>query len=222
VDWIKLGADGDSPQASDSDFQKTIPRRQQMKKFLAVAGLAAALAIPSFAATSTWTIDPMHANAQFLVKHLGISTVQGDFTKMSGTVMLDESDITNSSVNVTIDVNSVDTRVQRRDDDLRSEHFFDVAKYPTMTFQSTKITKEGDGKLKIAGNLTIRGVTKEVTLDVTGPTAPITAMGGLRRGASATTKINRQDFGVAADPVMIGDDITILLDLEMTAPAGTK
>lgn len=192
-----------------------------MRKWLVVAGLAAAFAIPSFAATSTWTIDPMHANAQFLVKHLGISTIQGDFTKISGTVMLDDSDITNSSVNVTIDVNSVDTRVQRRDDDLRSEHFFNVAKYPTMTFQSTKITKEGDG-LKMMGNLTIRGVTKEVTLDVTGPTKPITAMGGLRRGASATTKINRQDFGVAADPGMVGDDITILIDLEMTAPAGTK
>jgi polyisoprenoid-binding protein YceI len=192
-----------------------------MRKWLVVAGLAAAFAIPSFAATSTWTIDPMHANAQFLVKHLGISTIQGDFTKITGTVMLDDSDISNSSVNVTIDVNSVDTRVQRRDDDLRSEHFFDVAKYPTMTFQSTKITKEGDG-LKMMGNLTIRGVTKEVTLDVTGPTKAITAMGGLRRGASATTKINRQDFGVAADPGMVGDDITILLDLEMTAPAGTK
>jgi polyisoprenoid-binding protein YceI len=193
-----------------------------MKKWLVVAGLATALAIPSFAATSTWTIDPMHANAQFLVKHLGISTIQGDFTKISGTVMLDDSDITNSSVNVTIDVNSVDTRVQRRDDDLRSEHFFDVAKYPTMTFQSTKITKEGDDKFKMTGNLTIRGVTKEVTLDGTGPTKAITAMGGLRRGASATTKINRQDFGVAADPGMVGDDITILIDLEMTAPAGTK
>ena len=116
----------------------------------------------------------------FLVKHLGISTIQGDFTKITGTVMLDDSDITNSSVNVTIDVNSVDTRVQRRDDDLRSEHFFDVAKYPTMTFQSTKITKDGDDKLTMTGNLTIRGVTKEVTLDVTGPTKAITAMGGLR------------------------------------------
>lgn len=193
-----------------------------MKKWLVVAGLAAAFAMPSFAATSTWTIDPMHANAQFLVKHLGISTIQGDFTKVTGTVMLDDSDISNSTVNVTIDVNSVDTRVQKRDDDLRSEHFFNVAKYPTMTFQSTKITKQGEDKFTMTGNLTIRGVTKEVTLEGTGPTKAITAMGGLRRGASATTKINRQDFGVSADPGMVGDDITILLDLEMTAPAGTK
>jgi polyisoprenoid-binding protein YceI len=203
-------------------FSESYSEEAAMKKWLVVAGLAAAFAIPSFAATSTWTIDPMHANAQFLVKHLGISTIQGDFTKITGTVMLDDSDVTNSTVNVTIDVNSVDTRVQKRDDDLRSEHFFNVAKFPTMTFQSSKITSEGDGKLKMTGNLTIRGVTKEVTLDVTGPTKPITAMGGLRRGASATTKINRQDFGVAADPGMVGDDITILLDLEMTAPAGTK
>jgi polyisoprenoid-binding protein YceI len=193
-----------------------------MKKLLVVAGLATAFAMPSFAATSTWNIDPMHANAQFLVKHLGISTIQGDFTKISGTVMVDDSDLTNSSVNATIDVNSVDTRVQRRDDDLRSEHFFNVAQYPTMTFKSTKISKSGDGKLKMTGNLTIRGVTKEVTFDVTGPTAPITAMGGQRRGASATTKLNRQDFGVSADPGMVGDDITILLDLEMTAPAPAK
>jgi polyisoprenoid-binding protein YceI len=188
-----------------------------MKKFLAMAGLAAALAIPSLAATSTWNIDPFHANAQFMVKHLGISTVQGDFTKISGTIMLDDQDITKSSVSATIDVSSVDTRVSRRDDDLKSPNFFDATKYPTMTFQSTKIEKTGDGALKVTGNLTIKDVTKEVTFDVTGPTAPVTMMGGAHRGLSATTKINRQDFHVSADSGMVGDEITILLDLEMTA-----
>jgi polyisoprenoid-binding protein YceI len=193
-----------------------------MKKFLAVAGLAAMISVPALAATSTWNLDPFHSNAQFFVKHLGISTVQGDFTKVTGTVLLDDQDVTKSSVSVTIDVNSIDTRVQRRDDDLKSEHFLNAAQFPTITFQSTKVTKTGDNTLKVTGNLTIRGVTKEVTLDVTGPTAPISAMGSQRRGASATTKINRQDFGVAADPGMVGDDVSILIDLEMTPPAPPK
>ena len=189
-----------------------------MKKFVMAVGLATILAVPAFAATTTWQLDPMHTNAQFTVRHLGISNVQGEFTKTTGTVMLDDSDISKSSVSVTIDATSIDTRVSRRDDDLKSEHFLNVAQFPTITFQSTKVAKSGDG-LKVTGNLTIRGVTKEVTLDVTGPTAPVKAMGGLRRGAAATTHINRQDFGVAADPGMVGDDIAIQIDLEMTAPA---
>jgi len=193
-----------------------------MKKFLALAGLAAALALPSLAATSTWNLDPFHSNAQFTVRHLGISNVQGEFTKISGTVAIDDADVTKSIVNVTIDATSVDTRVSRRDDDLKSPNFFDVAKYPTITFQSTKVTKVGDGKLTVTGNLTIKDVTKEVTLDVTGPTAPITAMGGQHRGFSASTKINRQDFHVSADPGMVGDDITIQIDCEMTLPAPPK
>jgi polyisoprenoid-binding protein YceI len=193
-----------------------------MKKFLAVAGLAAVMAMPALAGTTTWNLDPFHSNAQFFVKHLGISTVQGDFTKVTGTVMLDDTDITKSSVSATIDVASVDTRVSRRDDDLKSDGFFDATKYPTITFQSTKVEKAGEGKLRVTGNLTIKGVTKEVTLDVTGPTAPITAMGNQRRGLSATLKINRQDFGVSKDAGMVGDDITIMIDCEMTPPAPPK
>jgi polyisoprenoid-binding protein YceI len=193
-----------------------------MKKFLVLAGLAAALALPSLAATTTWNLDPFHSNAQFTVRHLGISNVQGDFTKISGTVAIDDADIAKSTVNVTIDTTSVDTRVSRRDDDLKSPNFFDVAKYPTITFQSTKVTRAGDGKLTITGNLTIKDVTKEVTLDVTGPSAPVTAMGGQHRGFSASTKINRQDFHVSADPGMVGDDIAIQIDCEMTLPAPPK
>jgi polyisoprenoid-binding protein YceI len=189
-----------------------------MKKFVMAFGLAAILAVPAFAATTTWQLDPMHTNAQFTVRHLGISNVQGEFTKITGTVQLDDQDVTNSTVSVTIDATSIDTRVSRRDDDLKSDHFFNVAQFPTITFQSTKVAKSGDG-LKVTGNLTIRGVTKEVTLDVTGPSAPVKAMGGLRRGAAASTTINRQDFGVAADPGMVGDQIAIQIDLEMTAPA---
>ena len=131
-----------------------------------------------------------------------------------------ETDIV--SVNATIDVNSIDTRVSRRDDDLKSEHFLNAAQFPSITFQSTKVTKSGDNMLKVTGNLTIRGVTKEVTLDMTGPSAPISAMGSQRRGFSATTKINRQDFGVSADPGMVGDDLTILIDGEMFIPPPPK
>ena len=194
-----------------------------MKKYLAVAGLAALMSMPALAATSTWNLDPYHTNAQFFVKHLGISTVQGEFTKVNGSVTLDDSDITNSSVDVTIDVNSIDTRVSRRDDDLKSDGFFDAAKFPAITFKSTKVTKSGDNTLKVTGDLTIKGVTKSVTLDVTGPSAPISAMGSQRRGFSATTKVNRNDFGVSKDPApMIGDEITILLDGEMALPPPPK
>jgi len=193
-----------------------------MKKFLVAAGLAAVMAMPALAGTTTWNLDPFHTNAQFFVKHLNISIVQGDFTKVTGSVTLDDTDITKSTVSVTIDVNSIDTRVSRRDDDLKSEHFLNAAQFPNITFQSTKIAKSGDNTLKVTGNLTIRGVTKEVTLDVTGPTAPVSAMGSQRRGFSATTKINRQDFGVSADPGMVGDDLTILLDGEMALPPPPK
>jgi polyisoprenoid-binding protein YceI len=193
-----------------------------MKKWLVIFGLAAGLAIPSPASTATWNLDPAHANAQFVVRHLGISNVQGDFTKISGAVVVDEDDISKSSVTVTVDMSSVDTRVQRRDDDLKGANFFDVANFPTMTFQSTKIEKAGDGKLKMTGNLTLHGVTKEVIFDVTGPTAPIT-QGGLRRGAEATGKISRMEFGVSGDPMVVSDEVSITLDLEMvkegTAPA---
>ncbi|MDE3108864.1 MAG: YceI family protein [Acidobacteriota bacterium] len=187
-------------------------------KWLVVAGLAAALALPALADTTEWSIDPNHANAQFFVKHLGISTVQGEFTKVTGTVTIDNDDVTKSTVDVTIPADTVYTRVTMRDNDLKSQHFLDVAEYQTITFKSTSITKTGDDAYDVNGNLTIRGVTKPVTLKVTDLSKPIDvkAMGGWRRGASAETTINRQDFGVAADPGMVGDQIHILIDLEMT------
>jgi len=200
-----------------------------MKRFLLAVGFAAVLAMPSLADTTTWQLDPNHSNASFVVRHLGISSVRGEFLKFSGTVQLDEADITKSSVTASIDLASVNTRVEARDNDLRSEHFFDVAKYPTMTFQSTKITKAADGSLKLTGNLTLHGVTKEVTFDVAGPTPPLQAMGGTRRGAAATTKINRSDFGitygamkVGNGSLMVGDEVDITIDLEMVLqkPAG--
>jgi polyisoprenoid-binding protein YceI len=193
-----------------------------MKKFLAVAGLAVLMAAPSFAASSTWNLDPMHSNAQFVVRHLGISNVQGEFTKISGTVNFDDADVTKTTVDVTIDATSIDTRVSRRDDDLKSDGFFNVAQFPTITFKSTKVEKAGDGKLKVTGDLTIKGVTKSVVLAVNGPSAIDTHM-GTRRGFSATTTIDRTAFGVSKDPApMIGNDIAIQIDCEMVLPAPAK
>jgi polyisoprenoid-binding protein YceI len=186
-----------------------------MRRILSALALALFLTL-SAAAQESWQLDPPHSSAQFAVRHLGVSTVRGAFTKVSGTVVYDPANLAKVSVQVTIDATSVDTRVQKRDDDLRSEHFFDVQKYPAITFQSTKVEAAGAGKLRVTGDLTIRGVTKPVTLDVDGPSAPIKdPWGNQRMGASATTKINRMDFGVSADPGMVGDEIMLTLDVEM-------
>ena len=172
------------------------------------------------AQAGTWQIDPNHTAAQFAVRHLGVSTVRGAFTKVSGSATYDPSDPTKTSLEATIDANSVDTRVEMRDNDLRSPRFFDVQKYPTITFHSKQTKVAGPGKLLITGDLTIHGVTKEVVLDVDGPATPIKdPMGkGQRMGASATTKVNRQDFGVSALPGVIGDEITITIDTELISP----
>jgi polyisoprenoid-binding protein YceI len=188
-----------------------------MKRLLVLAILGCA----SFCAaeTQTWQIDPNHSSSQFSVRHLGISTVHGVFQKTTGTVSYDPADPSKTQIDATIDVSSVDTRVQRRDDDLRSPHFFDAAKYPTITFKSKRTEAAGPGKLKVTGDLTIHGVTKEVVLDVDGPSAPVNAMGGVRVGAEATTKVNRQDFGISGAPGIVGDEVSITLDVELTHPA---
>jgi polyisoprenoid-binding protein YceI len=177
-------------------------------------------AVTALAQSQQWQIDPNHSAAQFSVKHMGISTVRGAFSKVTGTVQYDPNDVTKSVVNATIDASSIDTRVQMRDNDLKSASYFDVQKYPTITFKSKKVEKAGDGKLKVTGDLTIHGVTKEAVLDVDGPSAPIDQPaqmgGGKRMGASATTTINRNDFGVSGGGKMISDEATITLDLEMT------
>ena len=172
--------------------------------------------ILSAAAQETWQLDPPHSSAQFSVRHLGVSTVRGAFTKVSGTVVYDAANPSKSSLQATIDAASVDTRVDARDNDLRSPNYLDVKKYPTITFQSKRVEAAGPGKLKIIGDLMIHGVTKEVVLDVDGPSAPMKdPWGNQRMGADATTKINRNDFGVSGAPGMIGDEITITLDIEM-------
>ena len=195
-----------------------------MKRLAALLALAplAALAEPS-----TWNIDPAHTQSMFTVRHMVISSVKGQFEKTTGTVQLDDKNLTRSTVDATIDASTIDTRVTNRDNDLRSPNFFDVAKYPTITFKSTKVEKAGDGKLKVTGDLTMHGVTKPVVLDVEGPTSAIKDPGGhTRRGLSASTTINRKDFGlqynkmIEAGPV-VGDDVKIEIEAELVAAGGT-
>jgi polyisoprenoid-binding protein YceI len=186
-----------------------------------VSALALAASLSALAQTSNWSIDPAHSTAQFTVRHLGISNVTGNFTKVAGSVVLDEKNIAQSQVSATIDVNSVDTRVEMRDKDLKSPNFFDVEKYPTMEFKSKKIVASG-GKLQVIGDLTIHGTTHEVTLDVEGPSPEMTdPWGNPRRGFSATTTINRKDFNLLYNntlktgEAMIGDNVKIQVDAEM-------
>src|SRR2546423_15160034 len=180
---------------------KKSEKEKNMENYLSriavAAGLAAILSLPAGEATSEWKIDPQHSSAQFSVRHMAIATVRGAFSKVNGTVVLDDKDITKSSVDVTIDVSTVDTREPARDNDLRSDKFFDVAHFPTMTFKSKKVEQIAPGKLRVTGDLTIRGTTKEAVLDVEGPTAPMKdPWGNQRVAASASSRINRQDFGV--------------------------
>ncbi len=193
-----------------------------MSRMLSTLAVALLLTV-SAVAQDAWQLDPPHSSAQFSVRHLGVSTVRGAFTKVSGSVVYDAATPSKSSIQATIDTASVDTRVEMRDNDLRSPRFLDAQKYPAITFQSKKVEAAGAGKLKVTGDLTIHGVTKEVVLDVDGPTPAIKDPMGkdrLRMGASATTKINRNDFGVSGLPGIVGDDITITLDVEMTKPVG--
>ena len=190
-----------------------------MSRFVFTFITALAMAATAVAQAGTWQIDPNHTAAQFSVRHLGVSTVRGAFTKVTGSAKYDPADPTKDSLEVTIEAKSVDTRVEMRDNDLRSDHFLDVQKYPTITFHSKQTKTVGAGKLQMVGDLTIHGVTKEVVLDVDGPTAPIKdPWGNQRIGASATTKIVRQDFGVSFLPGVVGDEITITIDTELIQP----
>lgn len=164
----------------------------------------------------SWQIDPMHTSAQFAVRHLGVSTVRGAFTKVSGSAKFDPTDATKTALDATIDATSVDTRVEMRDNDLRSPNFLDVQKYPAITFHSKQVKAAESGKLQITGDLTIHGVTKEVVLDVDGPSAEVKdPWGNQRIGASGSTKISRKDFGVSGLPAVVGDEITITIDAEL-------
>ena len=191
--------------------------------FLAASLFTATLSV---AQTTTWTIDANHSTAQFTVRHLAISNVSGNFTKVTGNVVLNEKDLTQSQVRATIDASSIDTRVPDRDKDLRSPNFLDVEKYPTLEFKSKRIVNSG-GKLQMIGDLTLHGTTREVTLDVDGPTPELSdPWGNVRRGFSATTTINRKDYGVVwnntlkTGEAVVGDNVKIQIDLELIKKKG--
>ena len=186
-----------------------------------VVAIAIMLAAPILAHADTWQIDPMHTNVEFTVRHMMISNVKGNFEKTSGTVTIEGNDPTTAKIDATINTSSLNTRVERRDADLKSPNFLDVEKYPTITFKSTKVEAAGPGKWKVTGDLTLHGVTKAVILDVESSGTPIhDPMGNTRAGASATTKINRKDFGLTYNKaletggVIVGDEVAISIDVE--------
>ncbi|HEY7726066.1 MAG TPA: YceI family protein [Anaeromyxobacteraceae bacterium] len=190
-----------------------------MKRLAAV--LAAALPGLALAEATTWNIDTAHTQTGFSVRHLVIATVKGDFGKTTGSVVYDEKDPSKSSVEATIDVTTLSTRIADRDAHLKSPDFLDAAKHPTIAFKSTKVEKAGDGKLRVAGNLTMRGVTKPAVLEVEGPTGEVKgARGEIRRGFSARTTVNRMDWGVAwskaveAGPV-VGNEVKVEIEGEL-------
>jgi polyisoprenoid-binding protein YceI len=170
---------------------------------------------------TTWDIDPIHSTAEFKVKHMMISNVKGQFTGVSGTLHLDESDLANSRVEAVIDAATINTREAQRDAHLKSADFFDVEKFATLSFRSTRVSRLADGELSVAGDLTIHGVSRRVVFAVEGPTpAAKDPWGNTRLGLSATTKINRKDFGLTWNTaletggILVGDEVTITLDVE--------
>ena len=190
----------------------------------AIAALAV-FAFPLSAHASDWVFDSAHTSAQFAVKHMMVSTVRGAFSKVTGSAHLDDTDVTKSSVEATIPVDTIDTREQKRDGHLKSPDFLDVAKFPNITFKATKVSPGVGGKLSIEGILTIHGVSKPVVLDAE-ITPEIKGMGGkVSRGVSATTKINRKDFGLTwnkaleSGGVLVGDEVTIQVDAELQPKA---
>jgi polyisoprenoid-binding protein YceI len=179
------------------------------------------MAFPTLAAADTWTIDTDHSSIGFTVRHMMVSNVKGTFGTFRGNAEVDEKDITKSKLSVTIDTASITTGVAKRDEHLRSADFLDTTRYPTMTYVLKKVEKSGKDRLKVYGDLTLRGVTKPVVLDVEGPTkAYKDPWGNLRRGASATATINRKDFGlvwnqvIEAGGVLVGDEVKIILEME--------
>ncbi|GAB7025587.1 YceI family protein [Geotalea toluenoxydans] len=192
-----------------------------MKRIITSIAAIIALSLPAIASASSWKIDADHSNMGFKVRHLMVSNVKGSFEKVAGVLELDDKDITKSKVDVTIETASINTNAAKRDEHLRSADFFDVAKYPTMTFVSKKVAKAGKN-LKVTGNLTLHGVTRPVVLTVD----PITKeskdpWGNLRRGTTATTTINRKDFGLVWNAgletggVAVGEEVAIILEIEL-------
>jgi polyisoprenoid-binding protein YceI len=194
-----------------------------MKSIIAAAVGMLAMSVPAHAPAATYDIDPTHTTVAFSVKHMMVTNVHGEFQKVSGTIEYDEGNPTKSVIKVSIDPASITTRDDKRDAHLKSTDFFDVLTYPTLSFDSTKVEVAGKGKFKVTGKLTMHGVTKEVVLDIEGPSDEVKdPYGNVKTGASATAVLNRQDFGISFNAaldkggVMVGDEVKITLDVEAT------
>jgi polyisoprenoid-binding protein YceI len=197
--------------------------KNPMKSLVTLMAAAVTLGLSTFAMADTWQIDQDHSSVAFKVRHMMVSNVKGDFGKFSGVVDIDNKDVTKSKVSVNIDTASVNTGVVKRDEHLKSADFFDVSKYPAMTFVSKKVVQAGKDRLKVSGFLTLHGITKEVVLDVEGLSgASKDPWGNLRRGASASTRISRKDFGLVWNAaletggVAVADEVLINLEIEVT------
>lgn len=193
-------------------------------RFFAAAA-AAVIALPALASANEYSIDGSHSSVGFSVKHMMVSTVRGEFGKVEGKVTLDDKNPQNSKFEATIDATTINTREPKRDEHLRSADFFDVEKFPTLSFKSTKVQRAGKNKFKVTGDLTMHGVTKPVTLDVESPTTEYKdGWGNLKRGATATAKVKRSDFGLTwnkaleAGGVMVSDEVQIQLDIALARP----
>jgi polyisoprenoid-binding protein YceI len=187
-----------------------------MKQLLFSAVLVALTAPLALAQTTTWAPDPAHSEVDFAIRHMSLTTVHGRFGKVTGTILLDQANLAKSSVQVTIDVTGVDTGNTARDNDLKGSNYFDVAHYPTATFTSTSVQKTAND-LIVSGNLSLRGVTKPVTLDVEGPDGPVTGMDHKpHTGYSATATISRTAFGIGTKvPVaVLGDEVKLTIELD--------
>jgi polyisoprenoid-binding protein YceI len=170
----------------------------------------------------TYVIDPSHSTAGFKVRHLMVSNVRGEFSGVAGTVVFDAEDPANSKVEAAIDATTIQTRDSQRDQHLKSADFLDAEKFPRITFASKKVIPVGDAEWRVVGDLTIHGVTREVALDVQGPTPEVKdPWGNIKIGATATTKVNRKDFGLGwnvaleAGGVLVGDEVAIQIEVEM-------
>ena len=193
-----------------------------MKRFITTMILLLPFSFPFFTYGATWQVDPNHSSFEFKIRHLTVSNVKGTFTKPKAAITIDDQDVTKLKVEVTIDAASVNTGNNMRDDHLRGADFFDVAKYPEITFVSKKVTRVDADRLKVTGDLTIHGVKREITMDVEGPTPEVKdPSGNFRRGATATGKIYRKDFGLTWNRVLdtggvvVGDEVTIYVEVEL-------
>lgn len=194
----------------------------KLRSIAKVLTLCALSMVPSLllAAPTEWKIDTSHSSVGFSVRHMMISNVRGEFGNLSGSVTVDDADLTKSSIMAEVDATTINTRDGKRDEHLKSPDFFDVAKFPKLSFKSTKVEKAG-AQLKVTGDMTIHGVTKPVVLMVDAPAGTVKdPWGNVKRGFSATGKLNRKDFGLTwnkaleAGGVAVGEEVTITIDIE--------